>query len=371
MAPEGPEAKGGEAGGPRRPPPRPSLRPLDIFGSIKIKLGVLVAGAVVAAAVITWVGQANGMGPSRTLPLAVFGALVVTQFLAHGMTSPLREMTAAVRAMAKGDYSQGVATTSRDEVGELARAFTTMAEDLASVDRARRDMIANVSHELRTPVAALQAELENMVDGVTAPSPETLEAALAQTERLSRLVTDMLDLSRLEAGAIDLRPVPVRVEDFFAESLDAAQFVASTSGKRLVLAAEVTPGDLGVVADPERLHQVTANLLNNAIRHSPPGGTVTLRGFQKGRKVVIEVADEGPGIPPEERERVFERFERGDTPSGAGPRGGEGTGLGLAIARWAVSLHRGSLKVTNAGPGCTMRVTLPADYRGKERDRER
>ncbi|MDR0431730.1 MAG: HAMP domain-containing histidine kinase, partial [Bifidobacteriaceae bacterium] len=276
------------------------------------------------------------------------------------MTSPLRQMTAAARAMAKGDYSVQVQATSRDEVGQLARAFSTMASDLARVDRARRDMIANVSHELRTPVAALQAELENMVDGVTQPTPETLALALSQTERLGRLVTDMLDLSRLEAGAVDLNLSPVRLTDFFTESLDAAAFVASASGKKLAFECEVSPENLTVVADAERLHQVSANLLSNAIRHSPDGGTITLRANPKGRRVVIEISDEGPGIPEHERTLVFERFERGDPPDGSSQRSGAGTGLGLAIARWAVNLHGGTIKVAESERGCTMRVILPA-----------
>jgi signal transduction histidine kinase len=333
---------------------------LDGLGSIKIKLGVLVTGAVTAASLITWVGLSNSLGPSRTLPLAVFGALIVTQVLAHGMTSPLREMTAAARAMAKGDYSVDVHATSRDEVGELAQAFRTMASDLARVDRARRDMIANVSHELRTPVAALQAELENMADGVTQPTPETLALAVSQIERLSRLVTDMLDLSRLESGAVDLDLSPVRLADFFAESLDAAAFVASSSGKDLTFEVQVTPEDLSVTADAERLHQVSANLLSNAIRHSPDGGVIALKASAKSRRVVIEVSDQGTGIPPDQRARVFERFERGTPPGEAGSRGGAGTGLGLAIARWAVNLHGGTIEVADVSPGCTMRVTLPS-----------
>jgi signal transduction histidine kinase len=339
------------------------LRPLDGLGSIKIKLGVLVTGAVTAASLITWVGLSNSLGPSRTLPLAVFGALVVTQVLAHGMTSPLREMTAAARAMAEGDYSVEVHATSRDEVGELAQAFRTMASDLARVDRARRDMIANVSHELRTPVAALQAELENMADGVTQPTPETLALALSLTERLSRLVTDMLDLSRLEAGAVDLAIAPIRVADFFAESLDAVALVASASGKDVVFDVAVAPEDLTIPADAERLHQVMANLLSNAIRHSPRGGTIKVTAAAKGRRVIIEVRDQGTGIPPDQRTRVFERFERGTPPGEAGSRGGAGTGLGLAIARWAVNLHGGSIEVADVSPGCTMRVTLPARTR--------
>ena len=139
-----------------------------------------------------------------------------TQFLAHGMTSPLRQMTAAARAMARGDYSRRVRATSRDEIGQLATAFNQMAADLGAADEYRRGLIANVSHELRTPITALQAVLENVVDGVAEPDPETMRLALAQTERLGELVTNLLDLSRLEGGVIPLQITQFRVDEFLA-----------------------------------------------------------------------------------------------------------------------------------------------------------
>ena len=185
------------------------IRPLDRFGSLKIKLGVLVAASVAVAASMTVVGIRMGLWPGYTIPVAIVMALVVTQLLAKGMTSPVRDMTAAARAMATGDYSQRVTASSRDEVGELARAFNTMAAELETVDQQRRELVANVSHELRTPVSALRAVLENLVDGVSPPDPSTLRTALEQTERLSRLVTDLLDLSRVDAGI-----APMQLETF-------------------------------------------------------------------------------------------------------------------------------------------------------------
>src|SRR5690606_22987136 len=156
------------------------------------------------------------------LPLAIIVALGVTQLLARGMTSPLREMTAAAQSMARGDYSRRVRATSGDEVGELARAFNRMAEDLGDVDRQRRELVANVSHELRAPGSALQAVLENLVDGVTAPDDATLRAALAQTERLGDLVRQLLDLSRVEAGAVPLRTTLVELQPFFRSCVEEA-----------------------------------------------------------------------------------------------------------------------------------------------------
>src|SRR5688500_17504359 len=138
------------------------------------------------------------------------------------MTSPLREMTAAAQAMARGDYSRRVTATSRDEVGELARAFNTMASDLETVDQQRRELVANVSHELRTPVSALRAVLENLVDGVSPPDPATMQAALSQTERLSRLIGDLLDLSRVDAGIAPMESEPIDVEPFLKAAVKEA-----------------------------------------------------------------------------------------------------------------------------------------------------
>lgn len=357
------------------------VRPLDPLRSIKIKLGILVAATVTLACLITWFGLTQlEMGPSRTFPLAIVVSLILTQFLARGMTSPLREMTHAVQAMADGDYTTRVRATSRDEVGQLAAAFNQMSEDLASVEQTRRDLIANVSHELRTPVAALQAQLENMVDGVVPATPATLEQAHAQTERLTRLVTYLLDLSRLEAGASALSVTEFDVGDLMEECADGLQMVDAAKDLRYVV--DVTPPNLTIEADRERLHQVLTNLLQNAIRHSPQDAEVRMDAYPIDGSVVLEVSDQGPGIAPEDRERIFQRFARGSasTPAAAsaaaalsgegaagmlpsladGPPASGGTGIGLAIVRWAVELHGGYVEVADSDAGATMRVTLPA-----------
>ncbi|MFH5824107.1 ATP-binding protein [Georgenia sp. AZ-5] len=335
-------------------------RPLDRVRSVKTKLGVLVAATVTAAAFLTWAGLQAQLGPTRTFPLAIVGALLVTQILARGMTSPLREMTSAVRAMARGDYSQRVRATSRDEVGQLAEAFNSMAEDLATVDATRREMVANVSHELRTPVAALRAQLENMVDGVVPADEATLGAALAQTERLGELIGYLLDLSRLEAGAVGLDLADVSVRDLLDDVVGQVAAATAAAGRDVRWRVDVTPVHLRLRADAARLAQVLANLLHNAARHTPPGSTVTVRAGTSAlrQEVVIDVVDQGEGVPVEDRERIFERFQRGNREAGTATGG---TGLGLAIARWAVSLHEGTLAVADSadGEGATMRVRLP------------
>lgn len=345
------------------------LRPLDPLRSIKAKLAVLSAVTVTASAFITWFGLQSSLGPSRTLPLAIAVSMVLTQVLAHGMTSPLREMTAAAREMATGDYGRRVRATSRDEVGQLATAFNSMAEDLASADELRREMIANVSHELRTPVAALRAQLENMVDGVVEPDDEALSAALAMTERLGRLVGSLLDLSRLEAGAVGLDVVDVPVHDFLQDVVESARIAAEAADRSVRWEVTTTPEDLRVPADPERLHQVLTNLLNNAARHSPAGGAVRVRASYAAAtdQVVIDVSDQGHGIEPADRERIFGRFQRGNAPSRTGATSTGGTGLGLAIARWAVTLHGGTIAVVDSPQGATLEVRLPAHRPASER----
>ncbi|MDP9434353.1 MAG: HAMP domain-containing histidine kinase [Actinomycetota bacterium] len=328
------------------------LRPLDRLRSIKVKLGLLVVASCAATALVAYYGLVVlGWWPRYTLPVAVLLALAVTQLLAHGMTSPLRELTAAAREMARGDRGRRVTATSRDEVGEAARAFNRMAEDLEHVDRQRRELVANVSHELRTPVAALRAVLENVVDGVTPADATTLRAALAQVQRLGDLVGELLDLSRVDAGQVPLqrREVPL------AGLVEAAVAEARLAGRAVTYDVRVDPPDATVCADPARLHQVVANLLDNACRHSPPRGVVAVRASVGDGCARLSVRDEGPGIPRPEREAVFERFTRGGT---SAPHDG-GTGLGLAIARWAVDLHGGRIAVADTDRGCRIDVEIP------------
>ncbi|OLB78965.1 MAG: two-component sensor histidine kinase [Actinobacteria bacterium 13_2_20CM_2_71_6] len=325
-------------------------RPLDFVPFIKLKLGLVIIASGMAGLAVFW--SVLGWKPPATSLTAVGVALLISQILAHGMTRPLREMTAAAKAMARGDYSRRVRATSRDEVGQLAVAFNQMAADLAAADRQRRELIANVSHELRTPIFALQAVLENVVDGVS--DPDTLRTALAQTERLGRLVTELLDMSRIDAGVVPLDREPFDVAEFLTAAVREAEVAMAAAGRDVRFVVQAAPGK--AVGDPGRLHQVVANLLDNAARHSPPAGTVTAAARQDADQLVLEVTDEGPGIPPDQRARVFERFTRGER----APGHSGGTGLGLAIAQWVVELHGGSVAIVDApGRGCRIRVSLP------------
>ena len=217
-----------------------------------------------------------------------------------------------------------------------------------------------MSHELRTPITAVQGVLENIVDGVAEPEPATLRLALNQTERLGHLVADLLDLSRLDAGVVPLRRVRIDVAEFLDDAVRQAAASAAGSGREVDFRVRELTTPLTVTADPWRLHQVFANLLENAARHSPAGARVLVGAEKRDGQLCFEVTDSGDGIPTGERSRVFERFTRGERASGGG------TGLGLAIARWVVELHGGSISATDPpdaddapSAGCRIQVRLP------------
>lgn len=331
------------------------MRPLDFLASIKLKLGVVITAAVLVTVAVVLLGERAGLSPFVTGIVAVTLALCLVQVLAHGMTRPLREMVSAARAMSRGEYERRVTATSRDEVGELGRAFNRMAADLAEVDRVRRDLVANVSHELRTPLGALHAMLENLVDGVETADTETLAVMLGHVERLGKLVEQLLDLSRLESGVVPLERAPVRAVALLERV--AADWQQTARARAVGLQVVVEPETLILNADEARLHQVVSNLVANAIRHAPAGSAVLVAARTNGRGAFLEVTDEGPGIPRAEAERVFERFYRSDQ---ARSSGDGGSGLGLAIARWIVELHDGTIRTEERTPtGCRMIVELP------------
>ncbi|HJS27134.1 MAG TPA: ATP-binding protein [Actinomycetota bacterium] len=283
-------------------------------------------------------------------------ALVIARWVARGMTQPLRDMAQAAHRMETGDYSQRVTTESRDEVGQLAVAFNRMSSELESLERLRRDLVANVSHELKTPISALRAHLENLLDGVERPDPETLQVMLAQSERLGRLVDQLLELSRLESGDVPLDRGSVELAPLVAEVLSEIEVARPDRRVRL---ADAVPEDIPpLFADRERVHQVLFNLLDNAVRFTPAGGRVTVSASGHNGSVDVAVADTGPGISPEDLPRVFERFYRVDR---SRSRDDGGTGIGLAIARSVVEAHGGRIWAeSQPGQGSTFTFELPA-----------
>lgn len=285
-------------------------------------------------------------------------ALVLGGALAIGLLRPVRELTAASRALALGDLSRRVPVRSKDEIGELSAAFNRMAENLERADSLRREMTADIAHELRNPLAVMQAQLEAIIDGLYPTEPGSLGPVLEQSTLLNRLVEDLRTLALADAGQLALERVRVDLRHSLVQSTDNYRAQAEKAGVRLKL--EVPDDEITAKVDPGRIEQVLGNLLGNAIRHSPPGSEIRLRlqpvGFD--RAAIIEVADRGEGIPPEALPNIFERFYRADR---GRDRSRGGSGLGLAIARQLVEAHGGSISAANRdGGGAEFRVELPA-----------
>jgi signal transduction histidine kinase len=339
---------------------------LQRLPTIRAKLGSVIVFAVGMTILLAYVILGVGFGVFAlgehwwevllAGALAAGIALVIARWVARGMTQPLRDMAQAARRMETGDYTQRVRTSSRDEVGQLAQAFNRMSAELDQLERLRRDLVANVSHELKTPISALRAHLENLLDGVERPDPETLQVMLAQSERLGRLVDQLLDLSRLESGDVPLHREPVALGPLVSEVV--SEIEVASAGHDVALERAVPEGLPDVYADRERIHQVLFNLLDNAVRFTPAGGRVTVSAERSDGSVDVHVTDTGPGIPPEHLPRLFERFYRAD-PARSQKEGG--TGIGLAIARSVVEAHGGRIWAESVvGVGSTFRFTLPA-----------
>ncbi len=281
------------------------------------------------------------------------GALAVGLGLlvARRATAPARELTRAARALTAGNRSQRVPIARGDEFGEMAAAFNRMADELETEDRLRRGFAADVAHELRTPLMILRGEIEALEDGLARATPEAFASLREETLRLARLVDDLDTLARADAAGFTLVREPTAVDAVVRE---AAATLAGPAAEADLCVQVDADTDLVVEADRARLRQVIGNLLTNALRLTPRGGTVRVRAGRDGAEAVIEVADSGPGIPAEELEHVFDRFFRGrHAPPG-------GSGIGLTVVRQLVEAHGGTVTAANQpGGGAVFMVRLP------------
>ena len=293
----------------------------------------------------------------RSLVVAGLVALLAAAFAAYvaayGLTRRIRRLETAARRIAAGDFAVPIDTGGEDEVAELAREFDTMRERLADLDRVRSEFIANASHELRTPLFSLSGFLELIADEEMDEETrqEFLRETRAQVQRLTRLATDLLGLSRLDAGQLVVERGDVDLALAARNLLDEFRLVADTSGHPLSLTAPVAVPATG---DHERIVQIGRALVENALRHTPPGTPVELSAVSHGDTASFLVRDAGPGIPPEEQGRVFQRFYR------AGGGKASGSGLGLAIAAELAAKMGGSLTVASQPGETTFTLTLPA-----------
>lgn len=282
-------------------------------------------------------------------------AAAVATLLALQITAPARDLTHAARRIASGDLAHRITIHSRDELGEVGTAFNDMAATLGRQEELRRQLVADVAHELRTPLSVMQVEIESLQDGLADPSPETIASLGEEVALLSRLVEDLRLLSLMDAGQLHLQFQPV-------VPAEAAQKViqqVATAAERKGIALEIAmPAGLPATrADPDRLQQVLLNLLHNALRHTPAGGTVRLSAYAEGEFLHLQIADTGEGIAPEELPQIFDRFYRTDT---SRARSSGGTGLGLSIVRGLVEAMGGQIWAESAvGTGTKVHFTLP------------
>lgn len=280
-------------------------------------------------------------------------ALTLGWLLSRRLTRPLRDLTAATRDVAKGNLEQRVPVRSQDELGELAASFNRMSEMLSRSLEARRQMTADVAHDLRTPISIILGHLDAIQDGVV-PSAEALRVIRDEAGRLERLVQDLHVLALADAGALPLTRTRQPLQPVLEQAVVARLPVAHARGLVLELCA---PTDLPLVEiDAARIAQVLGNLLENALRHTPPGGRVRLGALAADRQIEVAVTDSGDGIEPQALGRVFDRFYRADP---SRHREGGGSGLGLAIARSIVEAHGGRIWVESGGRGAVFTFTLP------------
>ncbi|MEP7036028.1 MAG: HAMP domain-containing sensor histidine kinase [Dermatophilaceae bacterium] len=284
--------------------------------------------------------------------VALLVALLASWVVTRLITRPIQAMTAATRAFSAGDRQARAAVHGPGELGELAFAFDSMADTVARSERDRRNLTADVAHELRTPLAALQAGLEELRDGLVEPSAAGLAGLHDQSLRLGRVVSDLAELSAVEAGGVPVRRTEVDLTQVARDELAAHDSQLRAAGLSV---SSRLDGPVVVSADSGRLHQALGNLLANAARYCRPGDEVAVGVRTQDGLAVVEVVDSGPGIPSDELPHVFDRLWRGRAANAVA-----GSGIGLAVAREIVVAHGGTIEaVSPETGGTTIAIRIP------------
>lgn len=342
--------------------PGAKLRQDLLQAAAPVKIDGQVVGFFVASPQAFARSQAEANFLRRTNRLLLIGAsgalglsLLLGIVLARSFTRPIRELTTASQAIASGNLEQQVPVRSDDELGQLALAFNQMSSQLARSRDLRQQMTADIAHELRTPLSVILGQIDALDDGLVPPSAAAFEILRDETSRLGRLVEDLRILSRADAGELALERRPTSPARMLEQAAVAHRPLAGE--KSVELSLELEPNLPEIEVDPDRMAQVLGNLLSNAIRHTPSGGSIQMIARRTPQAVEIRVRDTGPGVDAQDLPHLFERFYRAD-PSRQRETGG--SGLGLAIARTMVELHGGQIWAESAvGQGTSIVVRLP------------
>ena len=338
--------------------------------------GLLPFNCAVAAAPVTvngnWIGVVYSVLPLQTignllrdllqmLIIAVIITAVLVGFGAYFMASalvrPLSQMSKAAKCLAQGDFSQRITHIRKDEIGQLAEAFNQMTRSLEAGEKMRHGFVANVSHELKTPMTTISGFVDGMIDGTIPPEQRSKYLAIVGNEvkRLSRLVNTMLNLSKLESGETPLHPISFDLKESVLQTV--FMFETPITAKEIQLEGLEEFPSLPIVADGDLLHQAVYNLIENSVKYTPAGGTVTLKGWQEKDKIHFSLRNTGEGIEGDHLPFVFDRFYKVDQSRGADKNS---LGLGLYLVKTIVSLHGGQITVRSAkGAFCEFEISLP------------
>ena len=300
---------------------------------------------------------------SRSVSTAILGGGIAASLLATGVgfwysrriTSPIIDLTRTSKKISRRELYHRVEVKGDDEIAELAKAFNDMVGNLEHSETLRKNLVADVAHELRTPLAILRGNFESLQDGALAPTPEVIISLHDEVLRMTRLVGDLQELSLAEAGKLPLHLKPVEVSGLVEKIVEPVRTVAAVKNTSLdIYIQEDLPA---ANIDQDRISQVLLNLLNNALQHTPEGGSIIISAAGEGNNLLLSVRDTGQGIPQNDLPFIFERFYRADKSRN---RAGGGTGLGLAIAKGFVEAHGGKIWAENASDtGSIFKVRLP------------
>ena len=320
---------------------------------------IMLNGQVVGRLTTELSGETFFESVQQALVLAVLASIVLSMvlgiFFSRTLTWPLRELTMATQAVAAGDLNQRVRLQREDELGQLAQSFNQMTVDLADSRDLRRQMTADIAHDLRTPLSLILGHSEALADGVLPPTPSALHIIHDEALRLNRLVEDLRTLSLAEANELPLMIRPVEPATLLARTIQA--YTPLAQDKAVTLTLQVSDQLPEIEVDPDRIVQVLDNLVSNALRHTSAGGSIILTAQPAPSGIHITVSDTGQGIPPEDLQRIFERFYRADK-SRARHKGG--SGLGLAISKSIIESHHGRISAESTiSQGSTFNIYLP------------